>query len=134
MTDGRYVIALDMEWNQPLPWKQYPHVPKAMLQGNINYLDKTFQQALIPRSLLLVFIVLFSAIMLVAAPARSVKWLMLLGLLVVTLLVAIPRRMRNRRLLVRALAFPRLAWHMVSNLLHIDTSNKEFLHTTHGEN
>ena len=111
-----------------------PHVPKAMLQGNINYLDKTFQQALIPRSLLLVFIVLFSAIMLVAAPARSVKWLMLLGLLVVTLLVAIPRRMRNRELLVRALAFPRLAWHMVSNLLHIDTSNKEFLHTTHGEN
>ncbi|MCR5157724.1 MAG: glycosyltransferase family 2 protein [Prevotella sp.] len=111
-----------------------PHVPKAMLQGNINYLDKTFQQALIPRSLLLVFIVLFSAIMVVAAPARSVKWLMLLGLLVVTLLVAIPRRMRNRRLLVRALAFPRLAWHMVSNLLHIDTNNKEFLHTTHGEN
>ena len=35
MTDGRYVIALDMEWNQPVPWKQYPHVPKAMLPGEI---------------------------------------------------------------------------------------------------
>ena len=35
MPDGRYIVALDMEWNQPLPWKQYPRVPKAMLPGEI---------------------------------------------------------------------------------------------------
>ncbi len=35
MPDGRTIIALDMEWNQPLPWKQYPHVPKALLPGEI---------------------------------------------------------------------------------------------------
>ena len=35
MSDGRYIVALDMEWNQPLPWKQYPRVPKAMLPGEI---------------------------------------------------------------------------------------------------
>ena len=109
-----------------------PHVPKALLQGNINYLDKTFQQALIPRSLLLVFILLFAATMLIAAPGRSLKWLVLLSLLAISLLVAIPRHLRNRTLFVRALAFPRLVWHMMSNLFHIDTSNKEFLHTTHG--
>lgn len=31
----RYVIALDMEWNQPLPWKQYAQVPKALMPGEI---------------------------------------------------------------------------------------------------
>ncbi len=35
MPDGKTIIALDMEWNQPLPWKQYPHVPKALLTGEI---------------------------------------------------------------------------------------------------
>ena len=35
MADGRYIVALDMEWNQPVPWKQYPKVPKAMLPGEI---------------------------------------------------------------------------------------------------
>ena len=35
MSEGRYVVALDMEWNQPVPWKKYPQVPKAMLPGEI---------------------------------------------------------------------------------------------------
>lgn len=32
---SRYVIALDMEWNQPVPWKTYPGVPKALMPGEI---------------------------------------------------------------------------------------------------
>ena len=32
---GRHSILLDMEWNQPLPWKNYPHVPKALMPGEI---------------------------------------------------------------------------------------------------
>ena len=32
-----------------------PYLPKAILRGNVNYVDKTIQQALIPRSLLLLF-------------------------------------------------------------------------------
>lgn len=28
-------IIFDMEWNQPLPWKQYPKVSKALLMGEI---------------------------------------------------------------------------------------------------
>ena len=35
MNDGRTVIALDMDWNQPLPWKEYPRVPKALMPGEI---------------------------------------------------------------------------------------------------
>ena len=32
---GRRAVVFDMEWNQPLPWKQYPHVPKALMPGEI---------------------------------------------------------------------------------------------------
>ena len=35
MPEGRNIIALDMEWNQPLPWKEYPRVPKALMPGEI---------------------------------------------------------------------------------------------------
>ena len=32
---GRRAVVFDMEWNQPLPWNQYPHVPKALMPGEI---------------------------------------------------------------------------------------------------
>lgn len=35
MADERYIVALDMEWNQPLPWKEYPKAPRALLPGEI---------------------------------------------------------------------------------------------------
>ena len=35
MTHEKNIIALDMEWNQPLPWKEYPQVPKALMPGEI---------------------------------------------------------------------------------------------------
>ena len=31
-----------------------PYLPQALMEGNIDYIDKTFQQALIPRSMLVV--------------------------------------------------------------------------------
>ena len=109
------------------------HLPSAIRHGNINYIDKTLQQTLIPRSLLLVFIPLLAIVTLVASPVHSIKWWVLLALLVVALLVAIPRRLRGRQLLACAAAFPRLAWRMLANLLHINTRSNDFLHTTHGK-
>lgn len=35
MPEGRNIVALDMEWNQPLPWKEYPHVPRALMPGEV---------------------------------------------------------------------------------------------------
>ena len=84
-----------------------PYLPKAIARGNLNYIDKTFQQALIPRSLLLVFTRAFT-------------------------LLAMPPRLRTGAVLGKVLLLPQLAWRMVKNLMHIDTHNKDFLHTTHG--
>ena len=55
-------------------FSQLPKVPKALLQGNINYVDKTIQQALIPRSILIVLLGGMSVFMTIAVPDWCEKW------------------------------------------------------------
>ena len=120
------------------------YIPKAIITGNLNYIDKTIQQALIPRSLLLVLIPLFALIttlLFFLIPSFStlhssffiLKWWSLFLLLCIALFIAIPRPLRNKAIFSKMLSLPRLAWKMFKNLLHIRTSNKEFIHTTHNQ-
>ena len=114
-----------------------PYAPKALVTGNVNYLDKTLQQALVPRSILLVLTtmlaVLSSVITYSSSPLSLVtlKWWLLLAMLVVALIAAIPSQLRTRAVFAKAVALPRLVWRMVKNLLHINPGNKDFIHTTH---
>ena len=108
-----------------------PYVPKAIVTGNIDFIDKTFQQTLIPRSMLLVAIAFFALLMSVFSPIWSVKWWLLLAVLILSIIVALPARMRTHTLLCNAVAFPGMVWRMVKNLFHIDRKNTDFLHTTH---
>lgn len=115
-----------------------PYVPRAFLTGNINYLDKTLQQALVPRSILLVlttFMALFSTVAahltLPASHFSFLKWWLLLAVLVVGLVMAIPSQMRTRAIFSKVVVVPKLAWRMMKNLASINTRNKAFIHTTH---
>ena len=108
-----------------------PNIPHAIATGNINYIDKTTQQALIPRSILLVMIPLFSLIMLCLAPVWSLKWWILFLVLCLSLYIAIPSQMRNSTVFGKLSSFPTLATKMLKNLLHLNKNNKEFLHTSH---
>lgn len=110
-----------------------PNIPHAIATGNINYIDKTIQQALIPRSILLVLIPIFSFIMLLLAPVWSIKWWALFFVLCISLYIAIPARMRNSTVFGKLTSFPRLALKMLKNLFRLNKNNKDFLHTTHGE-
>jgi len=110
-----------------------PNIPHAIATGNINYIDKTIQQALIPRSILLVLIPFLGLIILLLAPAWSVKWWGLLLVLCLSLYIAIPAQMRNKMILGKLASFPKLAFRMLKNLFHINKNNKDFLHTKHGE-
>lgn len=110
-----------------------PNIPHAIATGNINYIDKTIQQALIPRSILLVLIPIFSLIMLLLAPVWSIKWWALFLVLCISLYIAIPARMRNSTVFGKLTSFPRLALKMLKNLFRLNKNNKDFLHTTHGE-
>jgi cellulose synthase/poly-beta-1,6-N-acetylglucosamine synthase-like glycosyltransferase len=110
-----------------------PYIPTAILTGNINYIDKTIQQALIPRSMLLVGLCFFAMLMTLVSPVWSVKWWLLLGCLIVSLIIALPSRMRTHTLFSHVVALPGMVWRMLKNLLHIDRKNTDFLHTTHDE-
>lgn len=114
-------------------FRQLPQIPSALIHGNINFIDKTIQQALIPRSILIVLLAAISCFMTVLVPTWSVKWWVLLAILAVALVIAIPAQLRSVSLFGKILAVPGLVLRMLKNLLHMDRKNTDFLHTTHSE-
>ena len=108
-----------------------PNIPHAIATGNINYIDKTFQQALIPRSILLATIPLFALVILVISPIFSIKWWALFLMLCIALMIAIPSHKRTRAVFRRLISLPKLVLSMYKNILHMDHKNTDFLHTKH---
>lgn len=120
--------------------RMLPYAPKAIFTGNINYIDKTIQQTLIPRSILLVIIpvlCLMSSVFTYRIHLPSsifhLKWWLILICLCIAIFTAIPRQMRNSSLFNRLYSLPILVWKMIQNILVIDRNNKEFIHTTHNK-
>ena len=107
------------------------NLPMAILHFNINYIDKTIQQMLIPRSMLIVGTFAWSVIMSVIAMTWALKWWLLFILTSLSLIIAIPRKMRNSSILRLITYLPRLTLKMLSNIRHIDRKNREFIHTSH---
>lgn len=114
------------------------YMPKAIITGNINYIDKTIQQALTPRSILIVLTpiiciiaTLTSYILHHTSYIYPLKWWLLLLLLFTALYFAIPAQQRNSTLFNKVLVLPSLVWRMLDNLFHIHPQSKEFIHTTH---
>jgi cellulose synthase/poly-beta-1,6-N-acetylglucosamine synthase-like glycosyltransferase len=112
-------------------FRQLPQIPSAFVHGNLNFIDKTIQQALIPRSILIVLLTAISIVMTIIVPTWSTKWWMLLAVLIIALIIAIPAQLRSASLFGKALSIPGLVLRMLKNLLHIDHKNTDFLHTTH---
>lgn len=112
-------------------FSQLPKVPKALLHGNINFVDKVIQQALIPRSILIVLLGGISVLMTLIVPDWCEKWWILLGVLAISLFIAIPSQLRKRSF-SKVLAIPGLVLRMFKNILHIDRKNTDFIHTQHG--
>ena len=107
-----------------------PKIPGAVIHGKINFVDKTIQQALIPRSILIVLLAGISVLMTIFMPSWCEKWWVLFALLAVSLFIALPRQLRYRSF-AKVLAIPGLVLRMLKNLLHIDRRNTDFIHTEH---
>jgi drug/metabolite transporter superfamily protein YnfA len=107
-----------------------PKIPGAIVHGKINFIDKTIQQALIPRSILIVLLACISILMTFLHPYWSEKWWILFGLLALALFIALPRQLRFRSF-ARVFAIPGLVLRMFKNILHIDRKNTDFIHTEH---
>lgn len=110
-----------------------PYLPTAIKTGNIHYIDKTMQQALIPRSILLVLTCFFAILMTIISFPWSVKWWGLFLIISLSIFIAIPKRMRTKALFGKIFSTIKLVGLMLGNLLKMDIKNKDFLHTTHGE-
>ena len=110
-----------------------PYLPTAIKTGNIHYIDKTMQQALIPRSILLVLTCFFAILMTIIYFPWSIKWWVLFLVICLSIYIAIPRKMRNSALFGKIFSTVKLVWLMLKNILKMDLKSKEFLHTTHGK-
>ena len=108
-----------------------PKIPGAIIHGKINFVDKTIQQALIPRSILIVLLAGISILMTIFMPSWCEKWWVLFAMLAISLFIALPRQLRFRSF-AKVLAIPGLVLRMLRNLLHLDRNNTDFIHTQHG--
>lgn len=109
---------------------QLPKIPSAIIHGNINFIDKTIQQALIPRSILIVLLGGMSVLMTILVPEWCGKWWILFALLGIALFIAIPSQLRKNAF-KKVFAIPSLVLRMLKNILHIDHKNTDFIHTEH---
>ena len=109
---------------------QLPQIPNAIIHGNLNFIDKTIQQALIPRSILIVLLIGISIFMTLVAPYWSEKWWVLFATLAFSLFIAIPKEIRFNSF-KKIFAIPGLVLRMFKNILHIDHKNTDFIHTDH---
>lgn len=109
-----------------------PYIPRAVKTCNINYIDKTFQQAMIPRSISIVLLFIIATLMLIIHPLWSLKWWGLFAILIISLIVALPPQLRTTSIFSKPILLCQLAFKMICNIKHIEKNNKEFLHTDHG--
>ena len=110
-----------------------PYVPKALMDGNIDYLDKTFQQALIPRSMLIVLTFMLALFVTVLSLDWCIKWWLLFLFICLSLYVSTPKQLRSHSVFGKILSIPMLVWRMILNILKIDRKNTDFIHTTHDQ-
>ena len=112
-----------------------PYIPKAIMTFNWDYIDKTIQQALIPRSMLVVGALGMSLVMtafsLFFSLSWYIKWWCLFLAVCIALYIATPKQLRKHSVFGKILSLPKLVWKMALNILKIDHKNTDFIHTTH---
>lgn len=108
-----------------------PYIPKAIITGNIDFIDKTIQQALIPRSMLIVLTFLLATIVTLLSREWCIKWWLLFVFICISLYVSTPKQLRSHSVFGKLLSLPMLVWKMLLNILKIDRKNTDFIHTSH---
>ena len=108
-----------------------PYIPQALIKGNIDYIDKTIQQALIPRSMLIVLTFTMAFLMTFLSRVWATKWWLLFLFLCLSLYIATPPKLRSHSVLGKVISIPMLVWKMILNILKIDRKSTDFIHTSH---
>lgn len=108
------------------------HLLPAIRTKKWDFCDKLYQQVSLSRVLLLGFVFILAICSSVVDPARSLKWWLLFGWLLLALAIAIPRRYWTFRLVKATFLIPHSFLLMTINLFRLKEANKRFIHTVHG--
>ena len=112
-----------------------PHLPKALLQGNIDYCDKIFQWMLPPRLIQLAGVFGLTFVFTVIGLVMSLRnggneWTMAIKWWI----LPVPGGQLFTKEVGKAIMkVPMLAVTMTGNLFKLKGANKKFIHTEHGE-
>lgn len=107
-------------------------LPKAIMKGNIDFCNKYFQQVAIPRIILLGLVTLIAVLFTFISVSIALKWWIILLILLISLGLAIPINMINRKLFRALVDVPKIFLAMFINLFKLKNANKSFIHTPHG--
>lgn len=112
--------------------RMWKHLPEAISTGNGDYILKAVQACILPRSILLGALALLALITSFTSTNSSIKWWILLILLMAAMYTAIPASMKNKELFKAIKNIPYFVCIMILNLFHIKGAAKKFIHTKHG--
>ncbi|MEX2230973.1 MAG: glycosyltransferase family 2 protein [Cyclobacteriaceae bacterium] len=109
---------------------------RELFKGNIAFFNSAVLRNIqLPRLLnlgLLTGIIFLSLIFSGYLTINPLIWILLLGLNIMAMVFAIPRRFYNRKLLKSVILIPRLFIKMFLLLFKLKGANKSFIHTPHG--
>lgn len=103
-------------------------------KGNIDYFDKVFQMAVVPRVMLLALLPVAFVLSLIPGQAPSpLYWLMMWLTGYFSILLAVPSKFFNKRLLEALIKLPAGIFSTFKILFKLKGANKTFIHTPHGD-
>ncbi|MEG1634400.1 MAG: glycosyltransferase family 2 protein [Rikenellaceae bacterium] len=108
------------------------YVPAAIAERKWDFCDKMFQQMSIPRIMLLGFCFIFSIIVTFIDFSMSIKWWSIFAILIITLAIAVPRKLYTKQLFGAIVQLPYFFILMALNIFKLKGANKKFIHTKHG--
>jgi glycosyltransferase involved in cell wall biosynthesis len=109
----------------------YKQLIPALLNGNFDLADKILQWALIPRTMLIAIIGLFSIVTPILSVGLAWKWWLLGILIVLTFAIAVPNYLINDRLNAMIFHIPTLIFKQVLGIVTGGRTGGKFLHTDH---
>lgn len=109
-----------------------PAIKYLFTRGNLDFFFKSFQQAQPPRILLLGISWILGILSVVFVRDQfTLYWLILLVMVSFSMLISVPGKYWNMKLVKAIFGLPKIFILMVGSLLKIRGANKSFIHTTH---
>lgn len=108
-------------------------LPKAIATRNIDYIDKLFQWIMLPRILVIGFTLVFAVMVTMFDLFGSIKWWILLWIVLLAMAMAIPDNLGTRDFYRSLRRAPVLALSMFTSLFKLKGVNSNFIHTEHGD-